>query len=332
MVDQSGQPVPDKYQSYMRSWMRATAEANGRDPDIAEAMVDPDIYIAGIVDTGKVLTLTTSEAIKYGFCEGRAENINEILEKNRVAEYTIIKQEITGMDKVIGFLINPVVSGILIMIIVGGIYFELQSPGIGFPIVASIMAALLYFAPLYLEGLANHWEILIFLAGVVLILVELFAIPGFGVAGISGIVLIIAGLMLSLLGNVGWDFSPVNFDSIIEAFFIVIIAIFLSLLGSIWLSKKLFTSTIFGHLALDKIQDKAEGYTSADATYSGMVGKEGEAFTVLRPSGKIIIGIDVYDATAVSGFIDKGSKVKVVDYQTTQLFVMKTESKKEEKI
>ncbi len=332
VVDQGGKPVPDKYQSYMRSWMRSTAEANGRDPDIAQAMVDPDIYIPGISDTGKVLTLTTSEAIKYGFCEGKAENVNEILEKNRVTEYTIIKQEITGMDKVIGFLINPLISGILIMVIVGGIYFELQSPGIGFPIVASFVAALLYFAPLYLEGLADNWEIIIFVVGIVLVLVEIFAIPGFGVAGISGIVLIIAGLMLSLLGNVGWDFSGVNIENILEAFFIVTIAIFLALLGSIWLSKKLFTTTIFGHLALDKIQDKAEGYTSADITYTGMLGQEGEAFTVLRPSGKVIIGDDVYDATAVSGYIDKGRKIKVVDYQTTQLFVMKVDTKEDDEL
>jgi len=324
VVDQTGQPVPDKYQSYMRSWMRATAEANGRDPDIAQAMVDPDIYIPGIVDTGKVLTLTTTEALKYGFCEGKAESISEILEMNDITDYEIIEQELTATDRIIGFLINPVVSGILIMIIIGGIYFELQSPGVGFPLVASIIAALLYFAPLYLEGLANHWEIILFMVGVVLILIEVFALPGFGVAGISGIVLVVAGLTLSMIGNVGWDFSGVNFENILKAFFIVIIAIFVSLLGSIYLSKKLFTTTIFGHLALDAVQDKEEGFTTADRAYATMIGQTGIAFTVLRPAGKVKIAEDIYDATAISGFIDKGESVKVVDYQTTQLFVMKT--------
>jgi len=330
VVDQTGQPVPDKYQSYMRSWMRATAEANGRDPDIAQAMVDPDIYIPGIVDTGKVLTLTTTEAMKYGFCEGKAESISEILKLNNITDYEIIEQELTATDKIIGFLINPVVSGILIMIIIGGIYFELQSPGVGFPLVASIVAAMLYFAPLYLEGLANHWEIILFMVGVVLILIEVFALPGFGVAGISGIVLVVTGLTLSMIGNVGWDFSGVNFENILKAFFIVIIAIFVSLLGSIYLSKKLFTTTIFGHLALDAVQDKDKGFTTADRIYTSMIGQTGIAFTVLRPAGKVKIANDIYDATAVSGFIDKGESVKVVDYQTTQLFVMKTEENSHE--
>ena len=229
----------------------------------------------------------------------------------------------TGTDKIIGFLINPFVSGILIMIIIGGIYFELQSPGVGFPLVASIVAALLYFAPLYLQGLADHWEIIIFFVGIILILVEVFAIPGFGVAGISGIILVVAGLTLSLVGNVGLSFTGVGLRALSMSFFIVIIAIFLSLIMSFWISKKLFTTTIFGHLALDTEQHKEEGYTVSDKKYSGMIGKEGTAHSVLRPAGKVLIEEDIYDATALTGFIDKGSSVRVVKYETGQLFVVK---------
>ncbi len=326
VVDQEGKPVPDKYQSYMRSWMRATAEANGRDPDIAQAMVDPDIYIPGVVDSGKVLTLTTSEAIEFGFCDGRAENIKEIFQQAGIEDYQIIKQELTATDRIIGFLINPFISGILIMIIIGGIYFELQSPGVGFPLLASIIAALLYFAPLYIEGLANNWEIILFIAGVALVAIEIFAIPGFGVAGVSGIVLIVIGLTLSMVGNVGFDFSNVNFIQIITAFFIVIISIFFSLILSFYISKKLFTTNIFGHLALDTVQDKDDGYTSADEEYAKMPGTTGVAFTVLRPAGKVKIGKDIYDATAISGFIDKDDKIEVVNYQTGQLIVRKSDS------
>lgn len=323
VVDQSGQPVPDKYQSYMRSWMRATAEANGRDPDIAQAMVDPDIYIAGIVDSGKVLTLTTSEAIKYKFCEGKVENIAQLMENAGVQEYQLIRHKQSGTDKIIGWLISPLISGILIMIIIGGIYFELQSPGIGFPLVAAVIAALLYFAPLYLEGLADNWEIVIFVVGVILIMVEIFAIPGFGVAGISGIILIVSGLMLSMIGNVGLDFRPVAIEAVVQAFFIVIIAIFLALIGSFWISKKLFTSTIFGHLALDAEQHKEEGFSVSNNRYSGMIGKEGIAHTVLRPAGKVKLEGDIYDATALTGYIEKGAPVKVMKYETGQLFVVK---------
>ena len=323
VVDQSGQPVPDKYQSYMRSWMRATAEANGRDPDIAQAMVDPDIYIPGIVDSGKVLTFTTSEAIEHGFCEGKVENIADLLDDAYVQKYEIITHKQTGTDKIIGWLINPLISGILIMIIIGGIYFELQSPGVGFPLVASIVAALLYFAPLYIEGLADNWEIVIFVVGVILIMVEVFAIPGFGVAGISGITLVIAGLTLSLIGNVGLNFSGVGIEAAATAFFIVIIAIFLALIGSFWISKKLFTTTIFGHLALEAEQLKEEGFSVSDEKYENMLGKKGTAWSVLRPAGKILIDGDVYDATALAGYIEKGDEVEVVKYETGQLFVIK---------
>ena len=323
VVDQSGQPVPDKYQSYMRSWMRATAEANGRDPDIAQAMVDPDIYIQGIVDSGKVLTFTTSEAIQHGYCEGRVENIAELLDDAHIPRYEIISHKKTGTDKIIGWLINPLVSGILIMIIIGGIYFELQSPGVGFPLVASIIAALLYFAPLYIEGLADNWEIVIFVVGVILIMVEVFAIPGFGVAGITGIMLVIAGLTLSLIGNVGLNFSGVGVEAAATAFFIVIIAIFLALIGSFWISKKLFTTTIFGHLALEAEQLKEEGFSVSDVKYASMLGKRGKAWSDLRPAGKVNVDGDVYDATALTGYIEKGDEVEVVKYETGQLFVVK---------
>lgn len=326
VVDQSGQVVPDKYQSYMRAMMRSTAQAKGRDPNIAQAMVDPRIRIEGIIDSGSVLTFTASEAFTHNFCEGIAENYKGALKLAGITDYEIIEQKLKPMDKVIGFLIHPIVSGLLIMIIIGGIYFELQTPGIGFPLGAAITAALFYFAPLYLEGLADHWEILLFIIGVVLIAVEIFALPGFGVAGISGIVLIIAGLTLSLLDNVGLDFRPVGFSSIISAFFLVIISIFMAIVLSYLLTRSLFTQNkLFGTLALDTTMVTTDGYTSSDRHYREMIGQTGIAHTILRPSGKVRIGNDVFDATALSGYIDKGEKIVVVKYETTQLFVNKSE-------
>ncbi|MCB2219368.1 MAG: nodulation protein NfeD [Bacteroidetes bacterium] len=322
VVDQSGKPLPDKYQSYMRSMMRSTAESKGRDPDIAQAMVDPRIYIEGVIDTGQVLTFTAKEAMKFNFCEGIAETIPEMLKVAKVENYSIVEQSFSWSDKIIHFLINPFVSGILIMIIIGGIYFELQSPGIGFPIAASFVAALLYFAPLYLEGLAEHWEIILFVIGVVLIAIEIFVAPGFGVPGILGIIFIMAGLTLSMTGNMGLDFTGIELTGVIKSFFIVVIAMFLSLVLSFYFSKKIFTTTIFGHLALDSEQHKEDGFTSSDNSYKSMVGKTGEAFTVLRPAGKVKIGDDIFDATAEAGFIDKGDKIRVTGYQTSQLFVI----------
>ncbi len=325
VVDQTGEVVPDKFQSYMRSMMRSTAEAKNRDPEIAQAMVDPSFAVEGVVEEGKVLTFTASEAMRWGFCEGIADNVEEVLEMAGMENYVIVEQKLTGMDRAINFLINPVVSGILIMLILGGIYFELQTPGIGFPILAAISAALLYFAPLYLEGLASNWEIIIFVIGLALLAVEIFALPGFGVAGILGLVFIISGLAFAMVGNRGPDFSGVPTNEIVMAFFIVIIAFFLSISSSIYLGAKLLTNTgrVGNTLALNTVQDTMQGYSSANVAMRELLGKTGLAFTVLRPSGKVEIDDEVYDATALTGYIDKGESVKVVKYEASQLFVVK---------
>jgi len=245
------------------------------------------------------------------------------LQMANIEEYEIIEQTLTATDKIIRFLINPFVSGILIMIIIGGIYFELQTPGIGFPIAASFIAALLYFAPLYIEGLAEHWEIILFIIGVVLIAIEIFVAPGFGVPGVLGIIFIVAGLTLSMTFNFGLDFTGVELTGLIKSFFIVIIAMFLSILLSFYFGRKVLTTTAFGHLALDSTQDADEGFTSSDEEYKSMMGKTGTAFTVLRPAGKVKIDDEIFDATAEAGYIEKDDEIVVTGYQTGQLFVRK---------
>ncbi len=342
VVDQTGKPVPDKYQSFMRSLMRATAESHGkdtiikgndtiiswrRDPKIAESMVDPSIYIEGIVDTGKVLTLTTEEAIKYGFCEGEANSIQEVMKIAGIDNYEIKEYELTALDRIIGFLLNPVVSGLLIMLIVGGIYFELQSPGIGFPLAAAVTAAILYFAPLYLEGLAQNWELIIFIVGLILLAVEIFAIPGFGVAGISGIILMVLGLTLAMVDNVVFDFNfSTALASIVKSFFIVTVSMFLGLILSLWLGGKLFSSRkAFAGLSLDRDMKSEEGFIGVESKPKELIGKTGVADSILRPAGKVIIDNEIYDAKAEYGFINKGEKVKVMRYETGQIYVVKVE-------
>jgi membrane-bound serine protease (ClpP class) len=344
VVNQEGKMMPEKYQSYMRSTMRATAEAKGkktvirgkdtitqwrRDPRIAEAMVDKRIAIEGIIDSTKILTFTTNEALKYGYCEGESKDLEELLQKANIQNPEIKQYEITSMDKIIGFLISPALQGILIMIIVGGIYFELQSPGLGFPIVAAIAAAALYFAPLYIEGIAENWEILLFIGGLILIGIELFAIPGFGVAGISGIILVVAGLVLSMVDNVIFEHelhAEAALTAVLKAFFIVTLSMFLGLVLSLYMSKKILTSNRFSSLVLDSVQNKDEGYVGVDKEQSTMVGKTGLAYTVLRPGGKVNIDGEIYDAKSEIGFIEKGEEIKVIKAETSQLYVIKKQN------
>ena len=340
VVNQTGEAMPDKYQSYMRSTMRSTAEAHGkdtivsgqdtiirwkRDPKIAEAMVDQRIYVAGISDTGKVLTFTPSEAIENHYCEGMAENIDEVLKKVGVEDYELVEYKPTFLELIIGLLVLPMVSGLLIMGIIGGIYFEMQTPGIGFPLGIAILSAILYFAPLYLEGLAANWEILIFIVGLILIALEIFVIPGFGIAGAVGIVLAFAGLFLSLLGNVNFDFKPVDTSRLTIALTTVVVAIFGGFLISLYLSNKLFTakSGLFKNMALKSVQQTSEGYVSIETSLLQLKGKNGVAKTVLRPSGKVLVDGEIYDAVAETGYIEKDEAIVVTKIEATQLYVEK---------
>lgn len=320
VVTADGAAAPDKYQSYMRSTMRSLAEEKGRNPQIAEAMVDESIEVDSISPEGQVITFSTNEAIKYGFCEGKMNNIKQIIERNGLTDYEIETFKLDTTDNIIAFFLNPVISGILILIIVGGIWFELQSPGIGFPLAAAVIALILYFVPYYLNGLAENWEIIAFFIGLVLIALEIFVIPGFGIAGISGIILMVGSLVLAMLNNNTFDFSFVAFNDI----FIAICVTLLGMIGSIALlfigGVRLTNTKMFSRVALTDTMARSEGYTS-NFRKESMVGKTGTAYTVLRPSGKVLIEGEMYDAYTRGDYIDRGQKVVVTSDEGSSLKV-----------
>lgn len=337
VVNQTGEQMPDKYQSYMRATMRATAEAHGRDtimqgndtifkwkrdPLIAEAMVDERTVVPNLIDSGKTLTFTTLEAQQYGYCDGVANSVDELVTKNLgIESYELITFSPTALDNIKGFLMSSVLQGILIMLIIGGIYFELQTPGIGFPLAVAVLAALLYFAPLYIEGLAANWEILMFVIGLILLAVEIFVIPGFGIAGISGIVLIIAGLTLSLLENVNFDFEPVETGGVGKALLTVTAGISFGFALVLYLSAKIGTKGLLRNIALNTNLEKDAGYMAVPMENKALVGKQGKARTDLRPSGKVTIDDVVYDAISEGGFIPKDTVIEVIRYEMGQLYV-----------
>jgi membrane-bound serine protease (ClpP class) len=324
VVHQTGEAAPDKYQSFMRSMMRATAEAQGRDPRIAEAMVDPRTVVPNVSDSGKVLTLTVDEAIRHRYCEGKAESIAEVLQQARISNYELTTYRPTTLDHIIHFLLNPFLQGLFLMIIIGGIYFELQSPGIGFPLIAATTAALLYFAPLYLEGLLQNWELLVFVLGILLILLEIFIIPGFGVTGISGVLLCVTGLIFAMVDNTLFK-TPEGFNLaiLVRPMATLSIAVFCGLTGSIYLARRLYSTRIFGRIALRTDLPGSEGYVGVTTTPALTIGSEGVAQTALRPSGKVEINGEIYDAIAEYGMIGKGDAVRVTRYETSQIYCVK---------
>ena len=335
VVNQNAEAMPDKYQSYMRSIMRSTAESHGkkmkptdstetwhRDPLIAEAMVDSRIVVPGLIDSTKVLTFTTSEAIKWGYCEGEASSIDEVLKHANIARPTISTFEPNFTDWLIGFFSNPAVQAILIMFIVGGIYFELQSPGLGFPTVAAIVSAVLYFLPLYITGIAASWIIILFIIGLIFLLVEIFVIPGTGITGILGG----TAMLIALIGGIADSFTGESFtiSSLWNALIIVSIGSLLGLILIIFLTSKYGPKFISRHSELQHSQRLEDGYIGVDSTLINYIGTTGIAKTDLRPSGKIEINATTLDAVSLNGkYIEEGTSIKVEKFENNQLYVIK---------
>lgn len=320
VVDGQGQKAPDKYQSYMRSIMRATAEENGRNPRIAEGMVDEDLEIEGIKKAGEVITFSTSEALEHGFCEARVESIEEILERNQVTQYTLHRFELNLPERIISFVLNPFISSLLILVIIAGIYFEMQTPGLGFAGLAALVALILYLVPYYLNGLADNWEIIAFFVGIGLIAVEIFVLPGFGVAGIAGITLTVGSLFLIMINNDAFDFEFVPMTDLLYA---LASAIGGTVGGMILLlvgGSKLPETRFFKRIALTDTQNREAGYVSYQYKES-LIGKKGTAQTVLRPSGKVMIEGKMYDAYTRGDFIERGQTVEVISEEGPSLKV-----------
>lgn len=320
VVDQTGKVMPDKYQSFMRGMMRSTAQATGRDPKIAESMTD----------TANVLTLTPSEAIGVGFCEGIAESYDEVAQIIAGDSEYVVKDmadDMTWLDKLIQFLLHPLLQSIFMMMIIGGIFVEIRTPGIGLPLLTAVVGALLYFAPAYLGHLAEYWEILLFAVGLLLIALEIFVIPGFGIAGISGIVLVLLSLALSMVDNVdfwSWDGS-LNLKPLVRPLALVVLSSSAAIFGGVWLVRKLYDTRSFDHIALRQEMKASEGFTGVVSGLEVFVGEDVTVFTDMKPSGKVKASDGhMYEATLkFGGFASKGEILKVVAAEQGRLYCEK---------
>lgn len=320
VVDQAGQVMPDKYQSFMRGMMRATAQANGRDPHIAESMTD----------TANVLSMTPSEAVAVGYCEGICESEFEVAQKVTGGDQFVIKNmddDMTWLDRLIQFLLNPLLQSIFMMMIIGGIFVEIRTPGIGLPLLTAMVGALLYFAPGYLGHLVSYWEIILFFVGLVLIGIEIFVLPGFGVCGITGIIAVVVSLAFAMVDNAElfhWD-GTLNLEPVLMPLGIVIISASVAIFGSVWLVKKLYATRSFDHIALRQEMKAEEGFTGVVTGLESLAGETVTVFTDLRPSGKVMTSDGrILEATLkYGGFASKGESVKVVSAEQGRVYCTK---------
>ena len=317
VVDQTGNVMPDKYQSFMRGMMRSTAQATGRDPMIAESMVD----------TANVLSLTPQEAVKVGYCEGIYENELEVVQAIAGNNEFIIKnmeEDLTWVDRLIDLLLNPLLQSIFMMMIIGGIFVEIRTPGIGLPLVTAIVGALLYFAPGYVGNLVEHWEILLFVIGLILIGIEIFVLPGFGVCGISGILCVVIALAFSMVDNIElyrWDGS-LNLRPLIKPVGIVVFSATAAIFGSVWLVRKLYATRSFDNIALRQEMKAEEGFVGVVSGMESLIGEEVTVFTDMRPSGKVQTSDGkIYEATLkFGGFASKGDRLRVLSAEQGRLY------------
>jgi membrane-bound serine protease (ClpP class) len=311
VVDGNGERAPDKYQSYMRSIMRSTAEVNNRDPAIAEGMVDERVELDSIKKPGQVITLSTNEAIRYGYCEAKVGSFEDILARNNITSHDIDHFELGLTDRVVNFFLNPFISGLLILIILAGIYFEMQAPGLGFAGGAALIAVVLYLVPYYLNGLAENWEILALFAGFGLIGIELFVIPGFGVIGIAGITTVVCSLVLIMVNNDAFDLEFVSLNDLILAFASSLGGVLGGVVLLFVAGSRISDTRFYKRIALTDTHESKAGYTS-NFNKEVMVGKRGVAQTVLRPSGRVVIDGNLYDAFTRGEYVNPGEPVEVI--------------------
>ncbi len=324
VVDQTGQLATEKYQSYMRSEMRSTAERNKRRPDIAEAMVDQKVVLKDLPeldDSTKLLTLTTEEAYKLGYCDFISSDLIEVLNHFGIDEPELIYSTTNWAEDVVRFLSNPIISGILIMIGIVGLFTEVKTPGWGLPGTAGIIALVLFFGTNYILQLANIWEILIFIIGLTLLLIEIFYVPGFGFVGVIGILMMIGSIFFGLLS----DFPIITGDDISAAIIQLAFSTVLGIIVIIILSKFLPKTTVWNRLILSQEEKIQEGFTS-NPDLSFLMGKNGKAVTQLRPAGIALIENKRIDVVTEGEFIAANSEIFVLRVEGSKVIVRENRS------
>lgn len=320
VVNGAGEPLPEKYQSYMSTIMRSTAEHHGRktegdstvwrrDPEIAASMVNPEVSVS----------LTSLQAVDCGYADGIASSLDDVLADLDMAGAQVSYYESTLVDDIMGFLANAGVRALLVMLILGGIYMEMHTPGLGFAAAVACVATVLYFLPMFVGGSMPAWVLLCFLMGVVLIALEIFVIPGFGVTGTAGIIAVVAALVGGMLSNdavTGFDFS-----SLCRSLVIVGIGCLLAVGAVIYLTSSHGPKVFRKHAELMTELKVSDGFVGVDMSPARYIGHEGKAVTDMRPAGKIEIDGEVFDAVSTGPFIAAHKAVKVTKYENAQLYV-----------
>lgn len=305
------QDVGEKMVSYMRKEFSATAEYHKRPQNIAEAMVDKDVEIEGLIEKGKLLTMTQEEALKWEIADFSGEDIDDLLAKSNLKGARIVTLDINWAEKIARFITNPTVSSILVSLGMLGLLIEFYTPGLGFSGIVGLICLGSFFWGHTIVNLAGFEEVILFSVGIVLLVLEVFVIPGFGIAGILGIICLVAGLALAVIGH---PFSMPALTGAITRMSLSLVAtivVFVALLR--FMPKRYITKG----LVLASVSPKQ----SNSEVQSVLVGAIGVALTTLRPAGKASFDGVKCDVISDGDYIEKSSQVKVVQVEGTKIVV-----------
>ncbi|MDC0383325.1 nodulation protein NfeD [Candidatus Marinimicrobia bacterium] len=330
-VDMSGKKGSEKVISFMREEMASTAEKRGRNTEIARGMVDEELMFTHLVikgdsiivndiegrKEGKLISLTTEQALKYNISDGKAETLNELINLLGYSELVLKENIENWSEKLVRFLTNPVVASLLTTFGFLGILFELQSPGWGIPGVVGLICLILSLSASYIAQLATISDMLLIIAGLSLIMLEAFVIPGFGVVGISGIGIVVYGLYLLLIPNV-----PVGEEVLSNATDGFMIGLLGAIIGIYLLLKLMVKTKFWKQLTAPGSQKKEDGYTNSFG-WESLIDQIGVADTDLHPSGWVRVEDKRFFMISEGDFIEKGSSVKILSVDGNRVLVKK---------
>jgi membrane-bound serine protease (ClpP class) len=304
-VDGQGVKASEKMVSAMRAEFRSLAEQRGLDPKLAEAMVDDNVEIPGVVKKGQLLTLSTNEAVRLGFAKGQVADESELLRAIGHPHAQIITTEPNWAEGVVGFLTNPLVAPLLLSLGILGLVVEIKTGAFGIGGTLSLVSLGLFFGSSLILGLAGWEEVLLLGLGAIALAVEIFVLPGFGVAGVLGVLAIVTSMVLAMMGAHPTTGDVAQALAVLGASLFITFAVIYA-----WL-RHLPNSGRFSGLLLQGSVHKSQGFVSAP-NRGDLVGRDGIAVTDLRPSGTARVGEERLDVVTEGEYVRQGSRVLVV--------------------
>ena len=309
------QPVAEKTVSYMRKEFRATAESRKRPPKLAEAMVDADVEIPGVIEKGKLLTLTTEEALDQHVADLRAGTLEAVLESLKLPDAEIRRASETWAESLVRMLTHPVVSSLLIAVGALGLIVEIQTPGLGVPGLVGVACLALFLWGHWLVHLAGWEEVLLIVGGLLLLVAEIFVTPGFGVLGSLGVAVLLSGLGLSLLG------AGATWDAVLSAVGQVALSLVVAIIAAAAFLRAVPRLPFGRKLILDRELPGQAGYASPPASDLKWIGKQGTAVSSLRPAGIAHLDDERVDVVSDGEFIGPGEPIEVMRVDGNRIVV-----------